>query len=306
MIAPRAERGTLPHPRSTGGQELTLLLSYDAPYAVRPLLRALAAHAVPGLESTDLAARTHERGIAAPGGPASVRLSFPEAADRVEVRLRLSDSADAGTIVAMLRRWLDLDADPARVNAALSADPLLAPLLAQRPGLRVLGAVDGFESAAMTVLGQQVSLAAGRTFGARLVAAHGQPGLDGYRSFPVPEVVAGITPLQLQATIGLTHARARALHGLSVAVAEGLRLDADDDHGDVRRRLLAIPGIGPWTVDYLSVRVLGDRDAHPAGDLILRRALGVSTTDAAGAMSEPWRPYRAYAVTHLWTHSAYA
>ncbi len=292
--------------RSSGVQEQTLLLSYAAPYAVRPLLSALAAHAVPGLESTDLAARTHARGIAAPGGPATVRLSFHEAAEHVEVRLRLSDPADAGTIVAMVRRWLDLDLDPTRVDAALGTDPLLAPLLVRRPGLRVLGAVDGFESAAMTVLGQQVSLAAGRTFGARLVAAYGRPGLDGHRSFPVPEAVAGSTPLQLQATIGVTHARARALHGLSVAVAQGLHLDGDGDRGDVRRRLLAIPGIGPWTVDYLSVRVLGDRDAYPAGDLILKRALGVSTSREAAAMSEPWRPYRAYAVTHLWSHSAYA
>jgi 3-methyladenine DNA glycosylase/8-oxoguanine DNA glycosylase len=175
---------------------------------------------------------------------------------------------------------------------------LLAPLLAARPTLRVIGSPDHFQSAVTTVLGQQVSLAAGRTFAGRLVAAFGAPGPNGFRAFPRPETLAAADPEKLRAAVGLTRARARTVLALSQAWRDaGRELEP--------HKLLAIPGIGQWTVDYLSVR-FGDRDAFTPGDLVLRRALGGVTAREAAARSEVWRPFRAYALVHLWTEAAYA
>lgn len=283
---------------------VTLRLPHAAPYAVRPLLHALAAHAVPGLEHTDLDAGTHTRAISAPGGPGVLQVRFADD-DAVGLRLRLTDPDDAPAVATSVRRWLDLDADPAPVDVALGADPVLASLVAARPGLRILGALDGFEAAMLAVLGQQVSLAAARTFGGRLVAAYGGPGLDGHRRFPTAERVATVPAAELQAAIGITSARARTLLALSGAVAGGLRIAAEVDHGRLRRALLALPGVGPWTVDCLAVRVLGDRDAFAPSDLVLRRALRVTTAAQADALSQRWRPFRAYALFHLWTSAAY-
>jgi DNA-3-methyladenine glycosylase II/AraC family transcriptional regulator of adaptative response / DNA-3-methyladenine glycosylase II len=157
----------------------------------------------------------------------------------------------------------------------------------------------------MAVLGQQVSLAAARTFGARLVAAYGAPGPGDLTSFPIPEALATVPVEELRATVGLTGARAATLHGLAAAAASGLPLAAGTDPALFRASLLALPGIGPWTADYLAVRVLGDRDAFTASDLVLRRALGGVSVAAADAASQAWRPYRAYALFHLWTATSY-
>jgi DNA-3-methyladenine glycosylase II/AraC family transcriptional regulator of adaptative response / DNA-3-methyladenine glycosylase II len=284
------------------GEAVTLRLAFTPPYAVRPLLDALAAHAVPGLEHTDVDAGTHTRAVTARGGPALVRLSF-DGPDHVRARLQLTDPDDVPAITSTMRRWLDLDADPAQVDAALGTDELLAPLVSRRPGLRVLGSVDAFETAVLTVLGQQVSLAACRTFAGRLLAAYGAPGLDGFRAFPSPKALAAVSPTELQSTVGLTHTRTRTVLALAAAVADGLHLAGEP--AAVRKALLTLPGIGPWTADYLCVRALGDRDAYPAGDLVLRRALGGVTAREAAALGERWRPFRAYAVFHLWTHTAY-
>jgi AraC family transcriptional regulator of adaptative response / DNA-3-methyladenine glycosylase II len=165
----------------------------------------------------------------------------------------------------------------------------------------VIGDPDGFEAAVLAVLGQQVSLGAGRTFGGRAVAAFGEPGPAGLLSFPTPQALAGADPVDLQSAIGITHSRARTLHVLATACADGLRITADGDHLAIRRELLALPGIGPWTVDIIAVRGLADRDAFPAGDLVLRKAMGVSTPVAAAAIAAGWSPYRAYALFQLWS-----
>jgi 3-methyladenine DNA glycosylase/8-oxoguanine DNA glycosylase len=293
-----ADRGTS---RRIGWQGC---LRYAEPLARGPLLRALAAHAVPGLEVSDPAAGKHIRIIKAPGGPALAAVSFGEPGFLV-VRLSLAQSEDAAPVTTAIRNWLDLDADPGLIDAALGQSPLLRPFVQARPGLRVLGSVDGFETAVMTVLGQQVSLAAARTFGGRLVSGFGRPGPDGFTAFPEPEALAASTSVDLQAAVGLTHARSRTLHALSEAAADGLRLDAGAEPERMRRALLALPGIGPWTADYLAVRVLRDPDAYPVEDLVLKRALGVKTGRQAAALSEPWRPWRAYALTHLWTSDVF-
>jgi 3-methyladenine DNA glycosylase/8-oxoguanine DNA glycosylase len=143
-----------------------------------------------------------------------------------------------------------------------------------------------------------VSLAAGRTFAGRLVEAFGNPGPDGFVSFPRPAILAAADPEELRSAVGLTSARARTVLALS-------RAWHDSDGQVCWSELLRIPGIGPWTVDYLAVR-FGDRDAFTPGDLVLRRALGGIPAREAEALSEAWRPYRAYALVHLWTEAVYA
>lgn len=280
-------------------------LPFRPPFTTAPMLGALAAHAVDGLERHDPDAGTHTRVVPGPHGPAVVSVRF-DGTDHVAATVQSSHPDDVPHVEAVMRRWLDLDADPETVDAALSTHPALADHVAARPGLRVLGSVDGFETAVLTVLGQQVSLSAARTFGSRFVTAFGTPTeFDGFVSFPGPEQLAGLDPLVIQKAVGLTGARARTVQALAAAAADGLHLGPDANPDQVRTRLLALPGIGPWTADYLAVRVLGDRDAYPSGDLVLRRALGVKTAREAATASEPWRPWRAYALFHLWTSQAF-
>ncbi|WP_448072430.1 DNA-3-methyladenine glycosylase family protein [Georgenia yuyongxinii] len=278
-------------------------LPLHRPFDVAGLLGALAAHALPGAERHDAGAATHARTVPASHGPATVTVRLT--GSHVDAVVEAAAS-DVPAVVALVRRWLDLDAEPADVVKVLCRDPLLAPLVAERPGLRVLGHVDGFEAAVVTVLGQQVSLAAARTFGARLVTAYGSTAPGGLRAFPRPAGLAAVDPAELRAAVRVTGARARTVHALATACADGLDITPGNDPALVRRRLLELPGIGPWTADYLALRALGDRDACPAGDLVLRRALGGLDARAAAARAEPWRPLRAYAVTHLWTSAAYA
>ncbi|NIJ04399.1 DNA-3-methyladenine glycosylase 2 [Frigoribacterium faeni] len=287
-----------------------LRLETDGPYDDAHAIGLLAAHSVPGAELTDVEARTHSRlvDVADRGEPSRV----------LRIDLRLDDRGadvtatasaglppsprDAERVEHLVRRWLDLDADVAAVIAVFRDDPVLGPLVQARPGIRVTGSPDGWEAAVTTVLGQQVSLAAARTFAGRLVAALGSdvPG-TGLRRFPRADVVAATPVDDLRAAVGVTGARARTLHAVAETVAGGLVIAPDGDRAAVRATLLALPGIGPWTVDYLSVRSLGDRDAYPAGDLVLRRSLGGVTTRQAEVASAPWAPWRAYALFHLWS-----
>ncbi|MFF3036925.1 DNA-3-methyladenine glycosylase family protein [Arthrobacter citreus] len=279
------------------------------PFPWIPLVRSLAAHAVPGLESVQFggAAASVTRLLPAPGGtmlgsPVLVEIVFG-APGSVTVRLAGGEPADDDAVLARLRRWLDLDAPAAAVDSFLSGFPLLAPLVAARPGLRIPGTVDAWETAVLTVLGQQVSLAAARTFGSRLVAEFGTPGPGGFRLFPSPQRLAGTGADELQSAVRITGSRARTIQALAAAVDGGLELAGTG--AGTRADLLALPGIGPWTVDYLAVRAARDRDAFVPGDLVLRRALGVGTPRQAAELSEPWRPWRAYALFHLWTAAAY-
>lgn len=288
-----------------GMMNLTLRLPYRTPLATTPLVRFLAGHVVPGLERHDPVSGEHTRTVPTPHGPAVVTVAF-DAPGRVTVRLRVVDDADVALVVTRVRRWLDLDADPLPVDRALSADPLLAPLVAARPGLRVPGAVDGAETALLAVLGQQVSLAAARTFAGRLVAAFGAPAPEGLTAFPTPACLAAAGAQELREATGVTGARARTLHGVAVAAAEGLQLDPSADRAATRAALLALPGIGPWTSEYVALRALRDPDAFPSGDLVLRRALGTPTARLAEERAQSWRPWRGYALLHLWTREVFA
>ncbi|HLU82626.1 MAG TPA: AlkA N-terminal domain-containing protein [Trueperaceae bacterium] len=277
-------------------------LPFAEPYHAGAMLAALSSHAVLGVEVSDVEAGTHRRALRTPNGPAVLALSFGGGRVTVATEPHVTDTRWLTTTV---RRWLDLDADPRVIEAALGSDPLIGPLLAVRPGLRVLGYADPFEGAITTVIGQQVSLAATRTFGGRLVAAFGTRVRDGFSVFPTAEQLAALTPLEVQRAVGITSARARTVVRLAAAFAGGLTLEAGAEPAITRAALLELPGIGPWTVDYLSVRALGDRDAFVPGDLVLRRALGVATAKEADELAEAWRPFRAYALFHLWTTAAY-
>lgn len=312
-------------------------LDVALPYEPGPAMATLAAHAVPGAEiavpadavpadaepagpgMAGAGTGSHTRLIATAEGPVAVTIRF--AADHVLLETSASGAgpgegpgndrspataASMDAVTRMVRWWLDLDADLPRIHQALGSDPVLGPLLAARPGLRVIGNPDGFAAAVGTVLGQQVSLAAGRTFTGRLVAAYGRPGPAGLTVFPTPESLASVSPDELQQAVRVTGARARTVHALAEACADGLRIDRHGDHAHIRRSLLAVPGIGPWTVDYLAVRALGDRDAYPAGDLVLRRALGGVSAKTASLAAAGWSPYRAYALFQLWTQATYA
>lgn len=290
-------------------------LQFDGPYAVGPALASLAAHAVPDVELVDAAAGTVERLVMTDDGPVPVRVRL--APDRVVVEfddLAETDAEADALVGSRVRHWLGLDVDVAQVERHLRADPVVGPLVVKRPGLRVLGTVDGFETAVLTVLGQQVSVAAARTFGGRLVRAFGPPvNGRGLAVFPRPASLARVPAEDLARAIGLTRARALTVAALARACADGLALepagpaDAPDLRADTRTRgeLLALPGIGPWTVEYLALRVLRDPDAFPAEDLVLRRGLGVARAAEAAALARGWAPYRGYGVAHLWAETAY-
>ncbi|KQS99705.1 DNA-3-methyladenine glycosylase family protein [Cellulomonas sp. Leaf395] len=268
------------------------------PFDAVPALASLAAHAVPGVETVD--AGVVRRIVRLGAGPALVEATLGP--DRISVRSTAGSEAE---LEALASSWFGLADDLDTVLGAFGEDAVLGPLVRARPRLRILGHPDGFEAAVTTVLGQQVSLAAARTFGGRLAAAYGSPGPGGLTMYPTPDRLAAVDPVELQSVVRITHSRARTLHALARACADGLVLGAPGSP-DVRRDLLALPGIGPWTADYLALRVLGDRDAMPVGDLVLRRALGAGSAADVTRLAERWRPLRAYASVHLWTSTAYA
>jgi AraC family transcriptional regulator of adaptative response / DNA-3-methyladenine glycosylase II len=275
---------------------VALTLAVREPFDGQALIEFLAARAVTGVESVSDGVYRRTLGLA--HGPGVVELA--PGIDRVDCRLRLTDLRDLGSAVERSRRLLDLDADPVAIADQLSEDELLRPWVSKRPGLRVPGHVDGFEVAVRAVVGQQVSVAGARTLLGRLVAEHGQlvDGSDGVvRLFPAADTVAALDPDQLP----LPRARGRALVGLAAAVADGaLVLDRGSDRGQVRDTLLALPGIGPWTADYVALRALGDPDIFLPTDLGVRQGLVRMGIDDPGR-ADAWRPWRSYALMHVWS-----
>ncbi|MGH3504767.1 MAG: DNA-3-methyladenine glycosylase family protein, partial [Nocardioidaceae bacterium] len=215
--------------------------------------------------------------------------------------LRLSDLRDLASAVERCRRLFDLDADPAAVDEYLGADSTIGPWVRKRPGIRVPGHVDGFEIAVRAVIGQQVSVSGARTVAARLTREYGDTvsAPDPLTHlFPTPDALAAADPESLP----MPRARGRALVRLSAAVAQGdVVLDRSADRREVRETLLALPGIGPWTADYIALRALGDPDAFLPTDLGVRNGLARMGADGAPASrAERWRPWRSYALMHVW------
>ena len=283
---------------------LTRELEYRAPLLPDNLFGHLVATAVPGVEEWQDGA--YRCTLRLPRGPAIAALKLgPPGTGRVRATLHLADAADADSAVAVCRRILDLDADPAVIDGALVRDPVLAPLVAAAPGRRVPGTADAEQFAVRAVLGQQVSTAAARTHAARLVAAHGDPVEDPAGGlthlFPRPARLAAMDP----GLLALPGARRAAVLGLVRALADGgVDLCPGTDPATAAAQLAALPGIGPWTVGSIAMRALGNRDAFLPGDLGVRLAaqrLGLPATPGALThRAEGWRPWRAYAVQHLW------
>jgi 3-methyladenine DNA glycosylase/8-oxoguanine DNA glycosylase len=217
--------------------------------------------------------------------------------------------ANPADLTARVSRLFDLSANPRAIGRVLSKDPLLAPLVSRRPGLRVPGAWDPFEVAVRAVLGQQISVAGARTLAGRLVELCGRPlparlarpGLT--HVFPSPAAVAEADV----ARVGLPRSRAAALKAFARAVADGsFVLAAPKGLDEFEERLTALPGFGPWTAHVVALRALGEGDAFPDGDLGLVKAMGRAgvAKSRIAARAERWRPYRAYATLHLWASLA--
>jgi AraC family transcriptional regulator of adaptative response / DNA-3-methyladenine glycosylase II len=313
------EQGVERGPRETA---VDLRLAYRPPLQLELLLSFLRARAVPGSERAD-ADGGYSAVLGAPHGPMLVRIApqptraaGARAKDRVApavaCRLLLRDVRDLALGVARVRALLDLDADPLEVDRVLGADPLLARDVAAKPGLRSPGALDGFGLAVRAIVGQQVSVAGARAVLGRIVAALGTPAIfnsEQWILFPTAEALAAADPAQLP----LPAARIRTIQALAGAVALGeLRLDSGADRAGTRDQLLALPGIGPWTADYIVMRALGDPDVLLDTDLVIRRALARAQPDEIrpdrAAPSSPaadipptrWAPWRSYASHHLW------
>ena len=296
-----------------GWTDVTVRLPYRPPLPFADSLPFLAARAVPGVE--EVVDGRYRRVLRLPHGPAVADIAPPTPGEGaldgsgsvgwLVARFSLADARDLASAIARCRRLFDLDADPAAVLAALGDDPLIGAAVRAAPGRRAPGHVDGAELAVRAVLGQQVSVAAARTLAGRLAARHGTPlprssgGLT--VAFPSPEVLADADLDGL----GITGARIASLHRVSGAIATG-----EVDLGPGARRdaatagLVALPGIGPWTADYVRMRALGDPDTFLPTDLGVRRALERLGEDgrprAAAARAEAWRPFRSYALQHLW------
>ena len=285
---------------------VALRLPFRRPLLPDSLFGHLVETRVPGVEEWRDGA--YRRTLRLSRGPAIVALT--PAGDHVAARLWLADLRDLGSAVARCRALLDLDADPVAVDEHLARDPRLAPLVASAPGRRVPRTVDAEELAVRVVLGQQVSTAAARTLAARLTAAHGSPLSDPTggltHCFPAPDAIAGTDPQGL----AMPRARARSLVALAEALASGaLRLGPGEDWAGARAALGALPGIGPWSVEMVAMRGLGDPDAFPATDLGVRAGLasvGVEGAAGAGAARREWRPWASYAVQHLWATGDHA
>ncbi len=301
---------------------LGLRLAYRAPIDAERMLGFLAARAIAGVESVQDG--RYRRTIQLPNGAGILSLGplVPSPAGRgpgyIDCELQLEDLRDLNAAVQRCRRLLDLDADPEAVTGYLSADPVLGPLALAHPGRRSPGHTCGSELALRAVLGQQVSVAAARRLGARLVASYGKPlsRPDGplTHCFPTAETLAAADP----ATLPMPRGRALALTGLAAALASGeLSLDPGAERDRAGAVLLALPGIGPWTASYIRMRALSDPDAFLPADVGVLEALSrlgalpaagsgpgarARKAKAAAALAESWRPWRSYAVHHLWAY----
>jgi AraC family transcriptional regulator of adaptative response / DNA-3-methyladenine glycosylase II len=286
---------------------LSLRLPFRSPLFPDNLFGHLAATAVPGVEEWRDGA--YRRTLRLPHGQGIVALR--PGPEYVACQLSMTDLRDLAIAISRCRRLLDLDADPVAVGDLLREDAVLAPLVQKAPGRRVPRTVDPAEFAVRVVLGQQVSTAAARTHAARLVTAHGEPADDPAggltRLFPAMTELAAADP----AILAVPRARQATFAALTGALASGaIDLGPGADWQQARAGLSALPGLGPWSVETIAMRGLGDPDAFTPGDLGVRaaaRQLGLPGTPAAlTRRAAAWRPWRAYAVQYLWATGEHA
>jgi AraC family transcriptional regulator of adaptative response / DNA-3-methyladenine glycosylase II len=289
--------------RPAGGGAISLRLAYREPFEPSNLFGHLAAASAPGVEEWRDGA--YRRTLRLPGGPGIAALR--PGPGYVEARLRVADLRDVTAAVARCRRMLDLDADPHAPMEALGGDEALAPLVAKTPGRRVPRKADAAEYAIRAVIGQQISTASAATVAARLAERYGEAvddpegGLT--RLFPEPAVLAEADPAHLP----MPGTRKRTVLALAGALAGGdVELGPGADWATARAQLATVPGVGPWTIEMVAMRALGDPDAFPVKDLGVIKgaeALGLGAGKALEARSQAWRPWRAYAVQYLWASS---
>ncbi|WP_067607805.1 AlkA N-terminal domain-containing protein [Nocardiopsis listeri] len=298
-----ADRGAV----ATGSGTITLRLPYRGRIDLPGMLAFLGERAVPGVE--EYFDGTYRRTLGLANGPGIVELSPANGSNapgrHVLCRLRLTEPRDLGGAVRRCRSLLDLDADPEAVAEVLGPDPLLGPVLRERPGVRAPGHVDPAELTVRAVLGQQVSVRAARTLAGRLVERFGEPleRPDGAltHTFPTPAALASADPTAMSIPV----ARGRALVGVAAALADGrVDLGPGCDRDEAERRLVELRGIGPWTARYVRMRGLGDPDVFLGTDLGVKKALeraALPATPAAAARGAlAWSPWRSYATHLLW------
>jgi AraC family transcriptional regulator of adaptative response / DNA-3-methyladenine glycosylase II len=266
-----------------------VILAARAPFAAEALIAYFAARAIPGVE--EVVGGVYRRSLRLAHGAGVVELEPADGGMRA--RFALDDPRDEDQAVAQCRALLDAGADAPAIAAALGADPLLGEHVRRVPGRRVPGTVDGPELCFRAVLGQQISLAAAATHAGRLVAAVGEPLRRPHGAvthlFPAPEAIARAP----DAALAMPASRRRTIHALAAALADGTPVEPE--------ALLALPGIGPWTASYIAMRAVHDPDAFLPTDLGVKHALTrLGHRGDAAALAERWRPYRAYAVLHLW------
>ena len=279
-------------------------LAYQPPYDWAAMLGFLSARAITGLET--VVAGVYRRSISVAGRHGWVSVE-PGAGDWLEVTVDFPEPAAMPEIERRLRRMFDLDAVPEVINAQLAQDPLMAQLVAARPGLRLPGTWDGLELAIRAVLGQQITVVAAIRLAGKLVAQYGQalptPHAGITHLFPTPQVLAAAD----LATLGMPKARGRTLSGVAQALLDDPQLfQPKASLKDGVARLVALPGIGEWTAQYIAMRQLREADAFATGDIGLINALaalegGPVSARQLLARAEAWRPLRAYAAQHLWT-----
>jgi len=303
-LNPSALRRAGPSADGREGGAIGVRLGFRPPYDAAAMLGFFARRALGGVEAVTDAGGTPQlaRTLRVAQGERLhagwLQLRFDPLREQLLLRVDDALAAVLPTVISRVRAMLDLDADPIAINAALHAS------FPHGDGLRVPGTVDGFELAVRAVLGQQVTVAAARTMGTRLVQAFGEPiatpiaGLD--RLFPTPAAIAGASGDAL-GQLGIVRQRQGALAALAREVQAGrLALHAGADVPSTLVALQALPGIGDWTAQYIAMRALRWPDAFPAGDVALQKALGVSTARAAAEASQAWRPWRGYAVLRAW------
>ncbi len=287
--------------------EFTLLLRYQPPYDWQAMLEFLKARAVAGIEHVGDNSYTRTFSLDGIQGTVAVK---PAAGNALRASIRTTKLSILPQVIARLRRVFDLAADPLSISAHLASDPTLAPLILQRPGLRIPGAWDGFELAMRAVLGQQITVLGAIRLAGRLVEAYGErlatPQGNLTHVFPLPRALARAH----LASLGMPANRAATLSAVaSAALADPDLLGAHLSLDEAIRRLRSIRGVGEWTAQYIALRQLREPDAFPAADIGLQRALadgGGRRPNAEELLSiaEKWRPWRAYAAQHLWSSAS--
>lgn len=260
----------------------------------------LAARATPGVEHVD--DRGYQRTIEFGGYFGSIAVSPMAGADALTVDVEIGNPALVNPIIERVARMFDVDLDPHAIAECLAIDPLLKRVCVKHAGIRLPGAWDPFELAVRAILGQQISVKAATTMAGRIVARWGERVESDHhvdRLFPWPSTLAN-APLE---EVGIISARANTIRVLAQRVAAK---ELSFESPAVLDGLLEVPGIGPWTAQYIAMRALRQVDAFPSGDLVLRRAAGNSSTRSLEARSERWRPWRAYAVMLLWQRAGVA